>query len=197
MISASEALSKLKAGNQRFAAEDSQYPNVSGDRRYETTHKKQAPFAAVLTCSDSRTPPEYIFDQGIGDLFVARVGGNICDNAVLATMEMAVSHLHVPLLVVMGHRRCGAIEMAMSHISISDNLNKINHKIKPAIMQAKQELPHSTHYQFVAHAARINARNTVEEIVDESSLIRKNLKKGLIEIKAAYYDIESGEVEWL
>ncbi|MBC8277182.1 MAG: carbonic anhydrase [FCB group bacterium] len=197
MISPSAAIDRLKEGNQRFVTETSIFPNVSGDRRVETTHKKQTPFAAVLTCSDSRTPPEYIFDQGLGDLFVVRNAGNVCDNSVIASMELAVEHLHVPLIVIMGHRKCGAVEMAANNISISDNLNKLNHKIKPAIMQAKQDLPHASHAEFLEHASKLNTQNTLEEITDESSLIRKKLKEGVVEIKAAYYDIESGEVEWL
>ena len=197
MISPSAALDRLKEGNQRFVTETSIFPNISADRRVETTHKKQAPFAAVLTCADSRTPPEYIFDQGIGDLFVVRNAGNVSDDTVLASMEMALEHLHVPLILVMGHRRCGAIEMAMNHISISDNLNKLSRKIKPAIMQTKQDYPNIPHYKFVANAARTNALNTVEQIIEESTMIRKKVEEGSAKILAGYYDIESGQVEWL
>src|SRR5207237_5372942 len=103
-----QALSRLVAGNQRFVAHKPTHPHEDLARRHDLAGS-QHPFAVVLSCSDSRLPPELVFDQGLGDLFVIRVAGNITDAAVIGSIEYAVEHLHAPLIVVLGHEKCGAV----------------------------------------------------------------------------------------
>src|SRR5439155_1280302 len=112
-VTGAQALERLKAGNTRFAADKSNPKNIGKDRR-AVLAKGQHPFAVVLTCADSRVAPELVFDQGLGDLFVLRVAGNIADPFVLGSIEYAVEHLHTPLIVVLGHESCGAVAAALT-----------------------------------------------------------------------------------
>ena len=107
-----QALTQLLRGNERFVAGWPDHPNQSARRRREVSDSGQQPFAIILSCSDSRVPPEIIFDQGLGDLFVIRVAGNIIDDAILGTIEYAVEHVHAPLVMVLGHDKCGAVTAA-------------------------------------------------------------------------------------
>src|SRR5436190_300954 len=111
-VTADQALERLKKGNEKFVADRSEIPNVGAERRRELA-KGQHPFAIVLTCADSRVTPEYIFNQGLGDVFVLRVAGNIADQFETGSIEYAVEHLHSPLIVVLGHSKCGAVDAAM------------------------------------------------------------------------------------
>ena len=115
-VSGPEALARLKAGNQRFVASKLQHPRQDGKRRGELA-TSQHPFAIVLGCADSRTSPEVVFDQGLGDLFVLRVAGNVLNDETLGSIEYAVAHLGTPLILVLGHERCGAVKAAKETIA--------------------------------------------------------------------------------
>src|SRR5260370_2359171 len=123
-LSAEQASDRLKKGNEKFVADKSVSQELGLDRRRELA-KGQHPFAIVLTCADSRVAPEFIFNQGLGDLFVLRVAGSIADPFVLRSMEYAVEHLHVPLIVLLGHEKCGAVEAALGEEKPPGNLGKL------------------------------------------------------------------------
>ncbi|NQS96936.1 MAG: carbonic anhydrase [candidate division Zixibacteria bacterium] len=196
-ITPQEALIKLKRGNERFITEKSTFPRVNAQRRSETTAKGQKPFATIITCSDSRTPPEYIFDQGIGDLFVIRVAGNICDKAALGSVELGVEHIGTSLVVVLGHRNCGIISMAIENIEMSEAVDGITAKIKPAILSVRTKNPELTGAELLEAAAKENALNAMNDIINGSQIIRRAVRLKRVELTAAYYDIENGEIEWL
>ena len=197
IISPEEALIKLKRGNERFIIEKSTFPRVTAQRRSETTAKGQKPFATIITCSDSRTPPEYIFDQGIGDLFVIRVAGNICDNSVLGSVELGMEHIGTSLVVVLGHRNCGVISMAIKNIEMSEAVDGIIAKIKPAILSVRTKNPELTGAELLEAAAKQNALNAMNDIINGSQIIRRAVRLKRVELTAGYYDIENGEIEWL
>ncbi len=137
-IEADGALRKLKAGHNRFLNQKRILPHLSKYRMAETFRKGQKPFAAVLTCSDSRVPVEHIFDVGVGDLFVVRVAGNICSEDELGSLEFAVDALAVPLIVVLGHTRCGAVKAACQGGGKNKAVAVILEKIRPAVARAKK-----------------------------------------------------------
>jgi len=140
-VSADDALAMLKEGNDRFAAGKSGYPNTAANRRQETASGGQHPFATVLSCSDSRVPVEYIFDRGIGDLFVIRVAGNVADTDEIATAEYGVDHLGTPVLMVLGHTRCGAVTAVATGAQVHGKLPQLVDNIVPAVRKAQTERP--------------------------------------------------------
>ena len=192
-----QALLELKTGNQRFSKGDSTFPRTNDKRRNETTIQGQKPFAVVLTCSDSRTPPEYIFDQGIGDLFVIRVAGNVCDSAVLASAELGVQRCGAVLVLVMGHRKCGIMSMAVKSEIISGYVEGLINKILPSMEKVRKTYPELKGEPFTEEIARENARKTKRDIVEGSSIVKNKISDGELIVVSAYYDIENGIVEWL
>ncbi len=139
-INGDEALKKLIGGNKFYVAGKSRHPHQTIERRTELA-KGQNPFAVILGCSDSRVPPEILFDQGLGDLFVVRVAGNVVDNAVQGSIEYAVEELGVPLIMVLGHERCGAVKAAVDVVEkggeLPGQIETIIDKIKPAVEKVK------------------------------------------------------------
>ncbi len=133
-INADEALHLLLAGNERFAAGKPEHPHTDLSRVESTAKNGQAPFAAVLSCADSRVPVETVFDRGVGDLFVVRVAGNVADSGTLASVEYAAEHLHTPLVVVMGHTQCGAVKAAVDNAQLDGSLPALIDLIRPAVM---------------------------------------------------------------
>jgi len=182
-IPANEALEALETGNQRFVNDTLENPRTGLDRRGELT-EGQAPFAVILSCADSRVIPEVTFDQGLGDLFVVRVAGNVANTSSLASIEYAVAHLGTKLIVVLGHEKCGAIQAALGGDSHGYNLDMLIAHMKPAV----------TAQNDWAEAVKENARLNAHELRDRSSIIAKS--EGL-EIRPAYYELETGKVEFL
>jgi len=135
-------LEQLKKGNERFVADRLAAKDLGADRRRELA-KGQHPFAIVLTCADSRVAPEFIFNQGLGDLFVLRVAGNIADPFVLGSMEYAVEHLHVPLIVILGHTKCGAVDAALAENKPHGNLGKLIEQVYPGKDPRRKRMPPS------------------------------------------------------
>jgi carbonic anhydrase len=186
-----EALERLAAGNRRFAAGAMEHPNQSPERRTRLIHS-QEPFAAVLGCSDSRVAPEVIFDQGLGSLTVVRVAGNVVNSLVLASLEYAVLHLRVGLIVVLGHSQCGAVRVAANAIGARENLSHLISAIRPAISRQKGQLG-----DLVDNAAQENARLNTALLVQTDSVLGELVKTGKLSVVAAYYDQESGLVRFL
>lgn len=138
-ISPDEALAKLVAGNTRFVEGKQAQKDVGNTRRTELT-KGQQPFAVILSCSDSRVPPEHIFDQGLGDIFVVRVAGNVADSIELGSVEYAAEHLGSPLILVLGHQMCGAVKATVAGGKPEGNIGSIVKKIEPAVKKAKAQV---------------------------------------------------------
>jgi carbonic anhydrase len=168
------ALKLLLEGNERYVSEKRDYGGKDRARRAETA-SGQRPFAVVLTCSDSRVPPEIIFDCGIGDIFVVRVAGNVADDLVLGSIEYAVSHLGTPLVMVLGHTSCGAVTAALEGGGEGEYTGSIVELLAPALTS-----------RSVDEIARVNAVATASVISDSV---------GGCLVAAAMYDIESGRVE--
>jgi len=183
-----EALNCIKNGNLRFASGKPQAPRRGEDRRRETLTTQQ-PLAAVLTCSDSRVAPEILFDQGIGDLFVVRTAGNVADEAALASLEYAVQHLHVPLVVVMGHSRCGAVTAALHGEALEGHLPGLIQRIAPALEMARHRSGDPLTNAVDAHVSL-----TVEQIRTCKPVLALAFQSGKAVLVGARYDLESGKV---
>ncbi len=192
------ALIRLKAGNERFRVARPAHPHQS-DRWRASLTEGQRPFALVLGCADSRVPPELVFDQGLGDLFVVRVAGNIIDDVVLASVEYAVEHLGVELVVVLGHARCGAVTATLQGAATDGHLPAIAAAIDPMLTAGRAAgiLPQGDDAAAVDQATRANARHVAAEIAASEPVLSKHTATGKFMVLAAYYDLDTGAVEWL
>jgi carbonic anhydrase len=184
------ALAALIEGNARFAAGASLHPRQDARRREETLAKGQYPIAAIVGCADSRVPPELVFDQGLGDLFVVRVAGNLVDDLGLASLEYAAAHLEVPLIVVMGHSRCGAVTAAANGADAPGRLSAIVAALRPSIEKAK-----GGSGDLVEAAARENVKSAVAALEASDPVLRPLVERGALRIAGMFYDIERGTVE--
>ncbi len=186
-LSPTDALHRLMDGNKRFIAGNFLRPHQSPARRIEVADT-QHPFAAILGCSDSRVPPEIIFDQGLGDLFVIRTAGHVADEAVIASIAYAVEHLDVHLVMVLGHKDCGAVK-AVVEGETSPHLAVFVQAIQPAVKRVKLQ-PSA----IIDNAVRMHTALTVQELHITGSLLSKYVKEGQVTIVGAYYDLGSGSV---
>lgn len=190
-VSAAVSLQRLLDGNKRFAAGKMEHPRQTTERRDEVA-KGQHPFAAVLACSDSRTAPEIVFDQGLGDLFVVRVAGNVADHIVIESLDYSVTHLGTRLVVVMGHTRCGAIKAAVDgHAEPDEDVGPMLRELRPAVEAAKS-MPGDVY----GNAARENVILIVKELSQEGPLAPM-IKSGELKIVGAMYDLDTGKVTLL
>jgi len=196
-VSADEAIRLLAAGNERFVAGKPERPNSGLDRVHSTAKNGQAPFAAVLSCADSRVPVETVFDRGVGDLFVVRVAGNVADPGTLGSIEYAAEHLGTPVVVVLGHTQCGAVNAAMSGTELYGNLPSLIDAIRPAVRTARHEHPDSTSEELLAASIAQNVRQQIDAAVIKSPQLRHMVLHGKLKIVGAVYKIETGRVEWL
>ncbi len=186
---AREALSRLMEGSRRYVEKKRSYPNQDAERRVEAS-KGQHPFAVILGCSDSRVPPEIIFDQGIGDLFVVRVAGNIVDDTVLGSIEYAVDHLGVHLVVVLGHSKCGAVQAAVKGGHAGGHVDALLTALQPALERARGQAGDN-----VENAVRANISITADCIKSSEPLLRRMAEQGKILVVGARYDLETGITE--
>jgi carbonic anhydrase len=189
------SLMLLKEGNDRYVMGKSQHPHLDAERRSSTGAQGQEPFATILACSDSRDPVELIFDRGVGDLFVIRVAGNVAGVSELATVEYGAGHLSIPVLVVMGHTRCGAVTAVVKGTELHGHLLALAEKIRPAAAKAKAEGADGD--DLVAKAIQGNVWQTIEDIIQQSSVVRERINAGRLNIFGAVYDLEAGKVNWL
>jgi carbonic anhydrase len=192
-----DALKMLMDGNKRFAAGESAHPNAGQDRRCLTTSGGQHPFATILSCADSRVPPEMLFDAGIGDLFVIRVAGNVSDTDEIATIEYGAGHLNTPLIVVMGHTKCGAVTAVVQNAPLHGNLAKLVDNIQPAAVSVKHNHPELAGNSLVAKTIRQNVYQSIEDLITNSPDVQSLLKDKKVMLVGAIYDIHSGEVEFV
>ena len=189
--SADEALKILLEGNRRFVSGNLLHPNHCQESR-EGVAGGQDPVAVVLTCADSRVPPVDIFDQGIGDIFVVRVAGNIIGDHTLGSIEYAVSYLHTPLVVVLGHSSCGAIGAVANNVKLDGHMSTFVPPIQAAIKIVKDD-----EGSLVNNTARELARQIARKIADSEPIIADFVESGKTKVVPAYYDLHTGEVELL
>ncbi len=181
----------LRYGNERHAEGRYVHWHQSLERRREVALQER-PHAIVLTCSDSRVPPELLFDQGIGDLFVVRVAGNVAGEKELASIEYAVDQLGVPLVVVLGHQRCHMVQMAVRGGEMPGHLGSIVASLSPAVARAKR-MPGDV----VDQAAQINVQMVVEQLRGSEPVLGSLWRGGRLKVVGAYYSVDRGDVTWL
>ena len=184
-----DPLSRLIEGNKRFVAMNLTHPDQTATQRLRLS-ASQKPFAIVLGCSDSRVPPELVFDQGLGDLFVIRVAGNVVDPIVLASIEYAAGHLGSPLIVVLGHERCGAVHATAVGDEPHGHLGSLVELLQPAVTEAK-----SLTGDVVENAVRINVKRMVTSLRTSKPVLAELVEAGKLKIVGARYDLDTGEVE--
>lgn len=189
------ALVLLKEGNLRFVSGKPIHPSAEADRRVQTATEGQTPLVSVLACADSRVPVEVLFDRGIGDIFTVRVAGNVADTDEIATLEYGVGHLHTPLLVVMGHSKCGAVTAMVKGGELHGLLPDLLDNIKPAVERAKAA--GGDEPAQINTAIKENVFQSMTDILKRSSVIRTEINAGSVRMIGAIYDIESGKIEWL
>ena len=197
-ISPDTALKKLLAGNRSFVSNHLTIKESSGPARRRTIASVQHPFAVILSCSDSRVPPEIIFNKGLGEIFVVRDAGNIPDPIVLGSIEYAVEHLGASLIMVLGHSGCGAVKAAVDATGHEGgNIGAIIKKIAPAVQLAKKETKGGNKSQLVETAIDINVKLVAQSLVSESPVIRALVDSGKVKIVCAKYDLDDGTVKLL
>jgi carbonic anhydrase len=197
MPSPEEALQRLQAGNARFVGGKCTHPRVDAKRLVETADKGQHPFATVITCSDSRVPVEVLFDQGIGDVFVIRVAGNVCDTDEVGSIEYGVDHLETPLFVVLGHTHCGAVTAVTTEAQLHGSIPPLVDNILPAVKKAAAMNPHLSKEELVPEAIKANCWQSIEDLFKASPATRDRVKAGKLKVVAAIYNIRTGKVGWL
>ena len=186
MSKSAEAMQKLQLGNLLHLTKREKHTIISDN--LDEFKNSQSPYAVVLSCSDSRVVPESIFNVGPGEIFVVRVAGNIATPHTIASIEFAVAKLGVALIIVLSHENCGAVMAAMEGRDAGPNLNEVIRHIQPAIEKSE----HKSLLQII----RTNARLNTEKILKDSELISTALEKNEVEIKTAYYNLETGVVDF-
>ena len=218
IVPPAEAISRLKAGNARYTSGKEQPPESSQERAFEATNsyenagltflgmtadqaakrraeltKSQHPFAIIVSCSDSRVPPEIVFDQGLGDLFVLRVAGNVIDNHSLGSIEYAVDHLAVRLIVVLGHQRCGAVKAAKETIAAK---GKAPAHIQSLVTAIKPAVEATVHGDLEA-TVEANVKNVTQALRSSPPILKPKVDSGEVRVIGAYYNLDTGAVSFL
>ena len=191
-VAPAEGISRLKEGNGRYANGNQQHPRQSSEEREKLT-KNQHPFAIVLGCADSRVPPETVFDQGLGDLFVVRVAGNVIDDQSLGSIEYAVDHLAVRLIVVLGHQRCGAVQAAKDTLAANGkapgHIQSLVTAIEPAVEATVKDDLEAT--------VKANVKNVVQALRSSTPVLKAKIDAGELQVVGAYYSLDTGMVAFM
>ena len=196
-ITADQVLEALMDGNQRYVAKKTTHPHQNAARIHEIA-MGQHPVAIILGCSDSRVPPEVIFDHGLGDLFVIRVAGNVVDDVVLGSIEYAVGEFCVSLVMVLGHERCGAVTAVVNHLKVPGHISMLAAAIEPAVALAKDsgnDPGNDPGNDLIDAAVIANIKLSVEQIRMSEPLLAESIKQGKVKIVGARYDLEEGLVK--
>jgi carbonic anhydrase len=191
------AMQRLTEGNGRFVQGTSTHPDATAARREETAKLGQHPFVTILSCSDSRVPLELVFDQGIGDIFVVRVAGNVCGPSEMGSVEYGVDHVGTPLLVVLGHSQCGAVTAATMSADVHGAIKPLVARITPAVKEAQAAHPDTHGKDLLPAATEANVWNSIKELLTQSHATRELVKHGKLKVVGAIYDVKSGKVRWL
>jgi carbonic anhydrase len=185
-----QVLEQLREGHRRFLDGSSIHPHSSRQRLLEVEWG-QHPMAAVLGCADSRAPVELLFDAGFGDLFVVRNAGTMSFTAAIASLEYAVGHLGVPVIVVLGHQRCGAVEAALNRtLTFTPNLAQV-------VGQLRMELISQGAEQDLDEACRLHTLNSARNLVDSSILLTDRMREGRLQVEGAFYNLHTAAIEWM
>jgi carbonic anhydrase len=201
MEQAIEALERLREGNRRYVADRDSHHLFTTQAHRRRLLAGQTPFAIILGCSDSRVPAEIVFDQGLGDLFVIRVAGNIVAPSLIGSAEFAAEHFGTPLLVVLGHSHCGAVAATLADLqqpasTSSPNLGSIVQRIRPAVVGLwETELRHDPE-ALLAQAVRANIRASVSQLRSGSAILERLIQQKKLLIVGAEYSLETGEVDF-
>lgn len=201
MVPAAEALQRLKTGNQRFAANTRDTSTLAKQAHRADLAKSQSPFAIILGCADSRVPAEIVFDQGLGDLFVVRVAGNIVAPSLLGSIEFAAASFNVKLVVVLGHSRCGAIQATVDTLKQpstkhSPSLQTIVNSIRPSVETLLETDIAEDNDKLVEEAIRANVRASVSHLQQGSEVLEGLIANEELHIVGAEYSLETGLVEF-
>jgi carbonic anhydrase len=191
-VAPAEAVSKLKEGNGRYISGNLQHPGQTTERRAELA-KDQHPFAVILSCSDSRVPPEIVFDQGLGDLFVVRVAGNVIDDHGLGSIEYAVDHLGARLIVVLGHQSCGAVKAAKETIAAK---GKAPGHIQ-SLVTAIQPVVETTAKDDLDTTVKANVKHVVQALRSSKPILKAKVDSGEVQVIGGYYSLDTGAVTFL
>lgn len=194
-ISYSQALEMLKDGNERFVNGKSLHP-YSDFESIKEVSEKQKPFVTINGCSDSRVPPELIFDQGLGDIFVVRNAGNVSDIDEVASIEYGAEHLGTNLIVVMGHTKCGAVTAVAKGEHLEGNIPKLVDNIIPAVEKVKHFHKNEEYSKWLNEAILENVNQSIKDILIRSEMISKLVQNGKVIIVGAVYDIDTGKVNF-
>ncbi len=191
-VAPSEAIAKLKEGNGRYTSGNLQHPGQTTERRAELT-KNQHPFVTIVSCSDSRVPPEIVFDQGLGDLFVVRVAGNVMNDENLGSIEYSVDHLGVRLIVVLGHQSCGAVKAAIETIAAKGkapgHIESLVKAIRPAVeATAKDDLDATV---------KANVKHVVDALRSSTPILKAKVDSREVQVIGGYYSLDTGAVTFL
>ncbi|MCB1185846.1 carbonic anhydrase [bacterium] len=192
-----EAIVALKDGNERFVDGRSAHPNLDLSRIRDTSENGQHPFATIIGCSDSRVPLELALDQGIGDLFIIRVAGNVCSTDEIGSIEYGVDHLGTPLMVVMGHTHCGACTAVAQGAEVHGSIPALVAPIGDAVKAVKSTNHELEGDELVAAVVEENVWQSIEDLLMKSPDTLKHVNSGTTKVIGAIYDIETGEVRWL
>ncbi|WP_066426118.1 carbonic anhydrase [Anabaena sp. 4-3] len=190
-VNPEQALKRLLNGNQRFIKRQPLYPNQSRQRLQAIT-KAQYPFATILGCADSRVPAEIIFDQGLGDIFVVRVAGNVASDMAIGSLEYATSVLGSQLIVVLGHRKCGAVSAAMKKEPLPGRIGYVVEGIKPALAKLEPTAKNMNEQAIIA-----NVQYQAEKLLRKSTILAQSVRQTKLKIVGAVYDIDTGKVSVL
>jgi methyl-accepting chemotaxis protein len=188
---------RLTDGNARFVAGQCEHPNSDTARRTDTAANGQHPVVTVVSCSDSRVPVERIFDQGVGDVFVIRVAGNVCGTDELGSVEYGVDHLGTPLLVVLGHSQCGAVTAAVTKAAVHGSIPALIDQIAPAVEAARKDHPALSGNDLVPAAIQANVWQGIHQVLSRSEAVRNRVNAGQLMVVGAIYDLSDGTVVWL
>jgi carbonic anhydrase len=200
-LTAAEALARLEEGNRRFAADHRHREVVVDPSRREEVASGQEPFAVILGCSDSRVPAEIVFDQGLGDLFVIRVAGNIAAPSLIGSVEFAALQFGTRLVVVLGHSRCGAVGATLDVLRdpkavSTENLDSIMDRIRPAVRPLLDTEIAGDPEELVRQAVRANVRATVRDLEAGSAILRDLIANDGLLIVGAKYSLDTGVVDF-
>jgi carbonic anhydrase len=188
---ADAALAELKAGNEHHATKHYDHPHETAERQKELA-SGQHPHASVLACADSRVPPEIVFDQGLGDLFVIRVAGNVAGDDEVASLEYAAEHLNVSLIVVLGHQKCGGVTAAVQGGEAPGHLPALMKLLQPAVEKTK-----GTAGDAVANAVRANVEIVVGQLRASKPILGALVTAGKMKVVGGVYSLDTGRVDWL
>ncbi|PKL37475.1 MAG: hypothetical protein CVV44_14075 [Spirochaetae bacterium HGW-Spirochaetae-1] len=196
-ISPDEALTLLKTGNERYSTARMIHPNITRLRMEETDKNGQHPYATIIGCSDSRVPLELIFDAGLGDIFVIRVAGNVADTDEAGSIEYGVDHLGTPVLIVLGHSKCGAVTAVAKGDEVHGNIPRLVDNIGPAVDKAREKLGNDFSPALLEASIVNNVWQSIEDLYTRSPSTIQRVREGKLKVLGAVYHLESGKVEWL